>query len=57
MGVAMFTVEESIDIGCAADDVFAYVSDQTNAPRWQLGFFRLHWPLRTRDACTADVRL
>jgi uncharacterized membrane protein len=33
----MFTVEESIDIGCAADDVFAYVSDQTNAPRWQRG--------------------
>jgi hypothetical protein len=22
-----------------------------------LGYFRLHWPLRTRDACTADVRL
>jgi hypothetical protein len=33
----MITVEESIDIGCAADDVFAYVSDQTNAPRWQRG--------------------
>jgi uncharacterized membrane protein len=34
---AMITVEKSIDIGCAADDVFAYVSDQTNAPRWQRG--------------------
>lgn len=33
----MITVERSIDIGCAADDVFAYVSDQTNAPRWQRG--------------------
>lgn len=33
----MITVEKSIDIGCAADDVFAYVSDQTNAPHWQRG--------------------
>jgi hypothetical protein len=30
-------ITKSIDIGCAADDVFAYVSDQTNAPRWQRG--------------------
>src|ERR687898_224694 len=37
MGVAMFTVEKSIDIGCAVDDVFAYVADGTNAPRWQRG--------------------
>jgi hypothetical protein len=33
----MFVVEESIVIGRAANDVFAQVSDQTNAPRWQRG--------------------
>lgn len=33
----MITVEKSIVIGRSAEDVFAYVSDQTNAPRWQRG--------------------
>ena len=33
----MFVVEESIVIDRAANDVFAQVSDQTNAPRWQRG--------------------
>ncbi len=33
----MIRVEASIDIGRSAKDVFAYVGDQTNAPRWQRG--------------------
>ena len=33
----MFVVEESTVIDRAANDVFAHVSDQTNAPRWQRG--------------------
>lgn len=33
----MFVVEESIVIDRAANEVFAHVSDQTNAPRWQRG--------------------
>lgn len=33
----MFVVEESTVIERAANDVFAEVSDQTNAPRWQRG--------------------
>ena len=33
----MITVEKSIVIDRNADAVFAYVSDQTNAPRWQRG--------------------
>ena len=33
----MITVEKSIDIDRSAEDVFAFVGDQTNAPRWQRG--------------------
>ena len=33
----MITVERSIVVERSAEDVFAYVSDQTNAPRWQRG--------------------
>ncbi len=38
----MITVEEGIVIiGRPAGDVFAYVSDQTNAPRWQDGLLEV----------------
>lgn len=30
-------VEESITINRAIEEVFAFVADQTNAPRWQSG--------------------
>jgi uncharacterized membrane protein len=33
----MIRVEKRVVIGRPAKDVFAYVSDQTNAPRWQRG--------------------
>ncbi len=33
----MISVETRIEIGRPAADVFAFVSDQTNAPRWQSG--------------------
>jgi uncharacterized protein YndB with AHSA1/START domain len=33
----MVTVEKSVLIGRPVADVFAYVSDQTNAPHWQGG--------------------
>lgn len=33
----MISVETRIEIGRPAPDVFAFVSDQTNAPRWQSG--------------------
>jgi uncharacterized protein YndB with AHSA1/START domain len=33
----LIAVEASIDIGRPAEQVFAYVSDQTNAPSWQRG--------------------
>jgi uncharacterized protein YndB with AHSA1/START domain len=33
----VITVEETVEIGRPAEEVFAYVSDQTNAPRWQRG--------------------
>jgi uncharacterized membrane protein len=42
----MLTVEKSIVIGRHAEDVFAYVSDQTNAPRWQRGLLEVR---RTTD--------
>jgi uncharacterized protein YndB with AHSA1/START domain len=42
----MITVEESIVIGRSAEDVFAYVSDGTNAPRWQRGLLEVR---RTTD--------
>ena len=42
----MLTVEGSIVIGRPAEDVFAYVSDQTNAPRWQRGLLEVR---RTTD--------
>ena len=32
----MISVETRIEIGRPAADVFAFVSDQTNAPRWQI---------------------
>jgi uncharacterized protein YndB with AHSA1/START domain len=37
----MITVEKSIVIGRPAGDVFAYVSDQTNAPGWQRGLLEV----------------
>jgi uncharacterized protein YndB with AHSA1/START domain len=33
----MITVEKGVTIGRSPTDVFAFVSDQTNAPRWQRG--------------------
>ena len=42
----MITVEESIVIERPLEDVFAYVSDQTNAPRWQPGLLEVR---RTTD--------
>ncbi len=33
----MITVEEDVEILRPVEDVFAYVSDQTNAPSWQRG--------------------
>jgi hypothetical protein len=38
----MISVETRIEIGRAAADVFAFVSDQTNAPRWQSGLDEVH---------------
>ena len=37
----MITVEKSIVIDRPAEDVFAYVSDHTNAPRWQRGLIEV----------------
>jgi len=37
----MIRVEKSIDIGRPVEDVFAYVADQTNAPRWQRGLLEV----------------
>lgn len=37
----MVTVERTIVIHRPAEDVFAYVSDQTNAPRWQRGLLEV----------------
>jgi uncharacterized membrane protein len=42
----MITVQESIAIDRPAKDVFAYVSDQTNAPLWQSGLMEVR---RTSD--------
>lgn len=42
----MITVEKSIVIDRRAEDVFAYVSDQTNAPHWQAGLIEVR---RTTD--------
>jgi uncharacterized membrane protein len=42
----MITVEKNVVIGRSAEDVFAYVSDQTNAPRWQDGLLEVR---RTTD--------
>lgn len=38
----MISVETRIEIGRSAADVFAFVSDQTNAPRWQSGLEEVH---------------
>jgi hypothetical protein len=37
----MVTVETQIEIARSAADVFAFVSDQTNAPRWQSGLMEV----------------
>lgn len=42
----MIDVQTKIDIARPAAEVFAFVSDQTNAPRWQQG---LHEVRRTTD--------
>jgi uncharacterized protein YndB with AHSA1/START domain len=42
----MISVEKSIVIDRPAKDVFAYVTDQTNAPRWQRGLVEVR---RTTD--------
>lgn len=38
----MISVETRIEIGRPAAEVFAFVSDQTNAPRWQSGLDEVH---------------
>ena len=38
----MVSVLTRIEIGRPAADVFAFVSDQTNAPRWQSGLDEVH---------------
>jgi uncharacterized membrane protein len=42
----MFTVEKSVVIDRPAEEVFAFVSDQTNAPAWQRGLVEVR---RTSD--------
>ena len=42
----MIVVEKSVVIGRSVNDVFAYVSDQTNAPHWQSGLLEVR---RTTD--------
>jgi uncharacterized protein YndB with AHSA1/START domain len=42
----MITVEKSIVIKRPVEDVFAHVSDQTNAPHWQRGLIEVR---RTTD--------
>ena len=37
----MIKVEQSIDINRPVDQVFAFVADQTNAPRWQSGILEV----------------
>lgn len=37
----MIAVDESTYIACDPDEVFAFVADQTNAPRWQDGLERV----------------
>src|SRR4029453_1091140 len=43
----MIVGEKSIVIGRSVEDVFAYVSDQTNGPRWQVGLLEVR---RTTDS-------
>lgn len=33
----MIDVESTLEISCPVDEVFAFVADQTNAPKWQKG--------------------
>jgi hypothetical protein len=33
----MISVETTVEIDCPSGEVFAFVADQTNAPRWQRG--------------------
>src|SRR5438105_9310900 len=40
-GIAMIKVEKSIVIDRRQQDVFEYVSDHTNAPRWQRGLLEV----------------
>src|SRR6478735_7365964 len=37
----MIKVEQSIDINRPVDEDFAFVADQTNAPRWQSGILEV----------------
>jgi len=37
----MFTLQTQIVIARAPEDVFAFVADQTNAPRWQSGLIEV----------------
>lgn len=37
----MITVEKSVTIDRPAEEVFAFVSDHTNAPRWQSGLLEV----------------
>ena len=39
----MTDITSSIDIGRPADDVFEFVADMTNNPRWQKGQQRCEW--------------
>jgi uncharacterized protein YndB with AHSA1/START domain len=38
----MFTIEKHVVIDRSVGDVFAFVSDQLNAPRWQRGLTEVH---------------
>ncbi|MCD2441827.1 SRPBCC family protein [Agromyces sp. SYSU K20354] len=37
----MFTVQAEVVVARAPEDVFAFVADQTNAPRWQPGLIEV----------------
>jgi hypothetical protein len=38
----MINIEQHVEISRPASAVFAFVSDQTNAPRWQRGLMEVH---------------
>ena len=40
-GSVVVKVESVIEVARSSDDVFAFVADQTNAPRWQSGIIEV----------------